>query len=195
MIKLEEALQSKLINLPKHNSIQDRVDWFVKQMENRIEVPDGLTKDDLRDWMNNQRIYRRLVREENLKMSFEQYLKMVEVAKECHIANNNLMVANSEIPNPVDWNDLDTHTKHMNIESVKKIYDNPNITAKDIHDEWMKNKIKDGWKYGDVKDANLKTHHLIIDFDQMNDIDKMKDQIFIDVVNNRREFIQKIKDI
>ncbi len=189
MIKLEEALQSKLIDLPKHNSIQDRVYWLMEQMKNRIKVPDDLSNNELKEWMRNQRIFRRLVREENLKVSFEQYLKMVEVAKECHIANNNLMVTNNEIPNPIDWNDLSTHTKHINISSVKKIYDNPSITAKDIHDEWMKNKIKDGWKYGDVKDDELKTHHLIVDFDKMNDVDKMKDQIFIDIVNNRRDFI------
>lgn len=127
-------------------------------------------------------------------MNFEKYLRLIEVAKECHIANNALMVSNGEIENPVDWNELDTHTKNINLASVLKIYDYPNLTAEDIHDEWMLNKIDDGWVYGEVKDVERKTHPLICDFDSMNDIDKMKDQIFIDKVNSRRNYIDGVSD-
>ena len=82
---------------------------------------------------------------------------------------------------------LDRHTKFINMKSVIKALENPNLTAKEMHDEWMNNKIEDGWKFGDVKDAELKTHPLIIDFELMNDVDKMKDQNFIDVCNKYRE--------
>lgn len=119
-------------------------------------------------------------------MNFKEYDILVKIAQECHRLNNELMLTNGEIQNAADWSELDSHTKFMNLKSVKKILDNPDITAKDIHDEWMKNKMLDGWTYGEVKDANLKTHPLIIDFELLNDVDKMKDQIFIDVVNKNR---------
>ena len=122
-------------------------------------------------------------------MNFEKYLRAVEVAKECHNANNALMVANGEVENPSDWDELDHHQKYVNIDSVSKILANPDITAENIHDVWMKNKMIDGWVYGEVKDAEKKTHPLICPFDEMNPIDKMKDQIFIDTVNARRDYL------
>lgn len=109
-----------------------------------------------------------------------------QIAQECHLKNDELMLANGEVPNSTSWHEMDDHMKDMNIKSVKKALLNPNLTAKDMHDEWMKNKIADGWRYGITKDADQKTHPLIIDFDKMNDIDKLKDQIFIDVVNKYR---------
>ena len=42
-----------------------------------------------------------------------------------------------------------------------------------------------------LKDNNLKHHPLIVDFDTMSDIDKMKDQIFIDIVKQHIKDSQK----
>lgn len=119
-------------------------------------------------------------------MNFKKYRTLVDIAQECHYKNNELMVMNGEEPNP-PWDTLDRHTKFMTFKSVLKALENPNLTAKDMHDEWMKNKISDGWTFGDVKDKEQKTHPLIIDFDLMNDIDKMKDQSFINICNKYRE--------
>ena len=37
---------------------------------------------------------------------------------------------------------LDRHTKFINMKSVIKALENPDLTAKDMHDEWMNNKIE-----------------------------------------------------
>ena len=108
--------------------------------------------------------------------------KIYDVCKVCHDKNNELMVANGETPRG-DWESLDQVDKDLTYKSVKRIIDDRTITAKDIHDEWMTNKESDGWVYGLVKDPVNKTHPLMIPFDEMSDIDKQKDQSFIDIVN------------
>ena len=59
---------------------------------------------------------------------------------------------------------------------------NPKITSEDIHIEWMNNKKKQGWVYGEVKDEDKKTHPCLVDYKDLSDLDKMKDSIFIDTV-------------
>jgi len=119
-------------------------------------------------------------------MNFKKYQTLVDIAKECHTKNNELMVMNGEEPKG-DWESLDRATKFINLKSVIKALENPDLTAKDMHNEWINNKIADGWSYGEVKDEELKTHPLITDYDSMNPVDKMKDQVFIDVCNKHRE--------
>lgn len=121
-----------------------------------------------------------------MKRNFRQMMLIINIAKECHSANDDLMLVNNEVPNLTDWHQMDDHTRSMNIKSVSKIIDNKYITAKDLHNEWMDNKIADGWKYGTVKNPELKTHPLIIEFEKMSDINKLKDQNFIDIVNKHR---------
>lgn len=111
-----------------------------------------------------------------------------KICELCHLANNELMIANNETPCG-NWDTLDSHLKQMTRDSVSVIIDKPNITAEDIHNTWMTNKAKDGWVYGDIKDANKKTHPLMIPFADMNAIDKAKDQSFIDIVNANRDLL------
>lgn len=108
--------------------------------------------------------------------------KIYNVCKLCHDKNNALMIANGETPRG-DWESLDQADKDLTYKSVKRIIDDPTITAKEIHDEWVTNKELDGWVYGPVKDVDNKTHPLMIPFDDMSDIDKEKDQSFINIVN------------
>lgn len=122
---------------------------------------------------------------------YEQVLKdtsINHICKLCHDANNELMVANGETPQGA-WDTLDDHLKQMTRDSVQVIINDPTITAEDIHNTWMDNKRRDGWVYGTTKDATKKTHPLMIPFDEMNDIDKAKDQSFIDIVNSHRHLL------
>lgn len=124
-------------------------------------------------------------------ISFSEWNYMIElnrICKMCHDNNNKLMILNGESPQ-VGWDMLDAESQYITYKSVKKIIDDPNITAECIHNEWMNNKKLDGWVYGEVKDVTKKTHPLIVPFDQLSEIDKQKDQSFIDIV--RKNF--KIK--
>ena len=55
--------------------------------------------------------------------------------------------------------------------------DNPDITSEENHNNWMKAKILQGWIYGQVKDFDKKTHPDLIPFNDLPDVEKLKDVV------------------
>ena len=51
------------------------------------------------------------------------------------------------------------------------------------HDEWMRVKQIEGWKYGEKKDAFWKTHPCMVAFDDLPVEQKAKDYIFKAIVD------------
>ncbi len=56
--------------------------------------------------------------------------------------------------------------------------DNP----KQLHQSWVEEKVRDGWIYGEVKDATLKTHPCMVQYSDLPDLQRRKDEIFQDTV-------------
>jgi len=54
------------------------------------------------------------------------------------------------------------------------------------HIAWMKNKLDEGWVYGEVKDPEKKTHHCLVSFDELPREQQAKDFIFRAVVHALR---------
>ena len=74
------------------------------------------------------------------------------------------------------------HNIEMNDDQRASLYDgirfqldNPDITSEENHENWMKMKIAQGWKYGTTKDFDEKTHPDLVPFDDLPDIEKLKD--------------------
>jgi len=55
------------------------------------------------------------------------------------------------------------------------------------HISWMKQKVENGWVYGEVKDPEAKTHPCIVPFDQLPVEQQAKDYIFRAVVHALKE--------
>ena len=51
------------------------------------------------------------------------------------------------------------------------------------HDSWMRQKLEEGWKYGPIKNPELKEHPCIVPFDQLAVEQQAKDHIFRGVVH------------
>jgi len=69
-----------------------------------------------------------------------------------------------------------------NIDQMKSLLDgiafadeHPDMTPEQNHDNWMKMKVSQGWKYGPIKDFEKKEHPDLVPFDQLPDIEKRKD--------------------
>lgn len=60
-----------------------------------------------------------------------------------------------------------------------------NLTAGDSasHDSWMAQKVADGWVYGEVKDAETKTHPCIVPFADLPPAQQFKDTLFRTLVH------------
>lgn len=51
------------------------------------------------------------------------------------------------------------------------------------HNAWLKDKLADGWKYGPVKDLEEKTHPCCVSYDELPWEQKVKDKLFVAIVN------------
>lgn len=52
----------------------------------------------------------------------------------------------------------------------------PEATEIENHNNWMKKKIEQGWKYGLVKDFEKKEHPDLVPFEQLPECEKRKDK-------------------
>ena len=52
---------------------------------------------------------------------------------------------------------------------------NPDITPEENHANWMLMKVQQGWKYGEVKDFEKKTHPDLLPFDELPVVEQRKD--------------------
>jgi hypothetical protein len=56
------------------------------------------------------------------------------------------------------------------------------MCIRDRHNNWMKEKIADGWVYGPQKNVELKTHHCLMPYSELSESQRKKDEIFLHVV-------------
>jgi hypothetical protein len=52
---------------------------------------------------------------------------------------------------------------------------NPDVTSEESHENWIRSKYAQGWVYGPVKDFDKKTHPDIVPYDDLPEIEKLKD--------------------
>ncbi|WBQ09865.1 hypothetical protein L2D01_13380 [Hyphomonadaceae bacterium ML37] len=50
------------------------------------------------------------------------------------------------------------------------------------HDQWMAQKARNGWRYGEVKDADARTHPMMVPFEDLQVHERRKDALFAAVV-------------
>lgn len=52
----------------------------------------------------------------------------------------------------------------------------PEATPETNHENWMKEKVRQGWKYGIKKDFEKKTHPDLVPYDELAEIEKRRDK-------------------
>lgn len=109
-----------------------------------------------------------------------------KIARLCHNLNSTFCETVGE-PKQDKWNDLSSHLKRVTIEGVKNYLENPGLTCKDMHEQWMESKERDGWTFGRVKDENKKTHPSMIPYKELGENQKFKDYLFRCTVHFFRE--------
>ncbi len=51
------------------------------------------------------------------------------------------------------------------------------IIAKNVHEQWASNRIKQGWKYGIKRDEIKKEHPCLVEYDKLSEEEKEYDRI------------------
>ena len=63
------------------------------------------------------------------------------------------------------------------------LLNNPSSIPSDSHTNWSNEKFAAGWVYGDVKDAEKKTHPCLVPYSELPEEQKVKDAIFQSVAS------------
>jgi len=105
-----------------------------------------------------------------------------KVAKVCHEVNRAYCQSIGDMSQPT-WENAPEWQRKSAINGVSFHVTNPNAGADSSHVSWLAEKVKDGWAYGEVKDAEKKTHPCIVPFDQLPKEQQAKDYIFRAIVH------------
>lgn len=112
----------------------------------------------------------------------ELTLMQYRIAEACHEANKVWCEANNDYSQK-HFEEAEGWQQDSAIAGVKFRLANPDAKEDAQHNAWMEDKIKDGWVYGEVKDAEKKTHPCLIPFDQLPEFQQKKDRLFCAIVD------------
>jgi len=107
-----------------------------------------------------------------------------EIAHVVHEANRALqsVIGDPGVPVSPPWADAPEDQVRSSINGIKFTFDNPDVTPEQSHESWLAEKLENGWVWGPVKDAELKTHPNIKPYSEIPAAEKIKDHLFLAIV-------------
>lgn len=106
-----------------------------------------------------------------------------DLARIAHEVNASYCRAIGDDSQP-SWSDAPEWQKKSAFNGVQFHLNNPGSKPEDSHANWLKEKLADGWKYGEVKDPDLKTHPCCVEYDRLPIDQRVKDHLFIQVIRS-----------
>ena len=88
-----------------------------------------------------------------------------------------------------NWDEAPEWQIESAIVGVQFHLDNPDASPSASHDSWLKQKEEEGWKYGEVKDAEKKEHPCFVPYEQLPVQQQSKDYLFKQVVHSLKKFL------
>lgn len=108
-------------------------------------------------------------------------MNRVQIAAIAHNLNAAICAALGEVQPP--WAQAPEWQKQSALAGVDMHLNNPDATPEQSHESWMAQKVADGWVYGEVKDAEKKTHPCMRPYAELPEGQKIKDHVFRAVVH------------
>ncbi len=100
----------------------------------------------------------------------------------CHEVNKAYCESIGDNSQPF-WADAPQWAKDSAMNGVRFHLENPYAGPSGSHENWLKDKEADGWKYGPVKDPEKKEHPCFVPYDQLPKEQQVKDALFVAVVS------------
>ena len=103
------------------------------------------------------------------------------IAMVAHEANKAWCEVNGDLSQK-PWDDADEWQRETAIRGVVFALDHPDAPDSAQHEAWMADKLREGWTYGEVKDAVAKTHPCLVPFVGLPPAQQAKDRLFRAIV-------------
>jgi len=108
-----------------------------------------------------------------------------QIAKVAHNVNRAYCEAMNDLSQE-EWSNAQEWQRESAINGVKFHRENK-ATPSQSHNNWLKEKTGDGWVYGEIKDAERKTHPCMVPYDELPESQKAKDFIFSAIVEELKD--------
>lgn len=105
------------------------------------------------------------------------------VAKVCHEVNKAYCESLGDLSQPT-WEFAPDNIKQSAYDGVLFHLENPDAPPSASHENWLKFKKEDGWKFGPIKDAVKKEHPCFCPYDELPQEQRTKDFLFKQVVSS-----------
>lgn len=109
-------------------------------------------------------------------------LDLIEIARICHETNRGYCEAIGD-NSQVSWDSAPEWQQQSAINGVEFHFYN-NVTPEQSHQNWMKEKLENGWTFGDVKNEVAKTHPCMVPYSELPQLQRTKDFIFKAIVDS-----------
>jgi hypothetical protein len=106
--------------------------------------------------------------------------RIAAIARACHEVNRAYCESQGDLSQPA-WQDAPDWQRQSAVNGVIYALGHPNPKPADSHESWLAEKRRDGWRYGEVKDPEAKTHPCFVPYDELPASQKAKDYIFLAV--------------
>jgi hypothetical protein len=117
-------------------------------------------------------------------------MKTEAIARLCHEVNRAYCLSIGDDSQP-RWENAPEWQKKSAIIGVE-FHLNNETTPEQSHESWLKDKIADGWVYGEVKDPEKKTHPCMVPYDQLPVEQRTKDYLFKSIVDAHKQATKTI---
>jgi len=109
-------------------------------------------------------------------------LTPAQIARVCYEANR-AHCMNIGDHSKSTWDLAQKWVKEGLEQAVIEVLEDPNRPPETNHERWMAVKEEAGWKHGPVVAPDLKEHPCMLPYDQLPDSEKIKDSLFLAIVN------------
>jgi hypothetical protein len=108
-------------------------------------------------------------------------LTFEQIAQITHETNRTYRKLIGDTPMP-PWENCPPEHHESLTTGVRVLSENREKSPEAMHEDWCSHKRQNGWSYGPVQDAYLKTHPCLVPFDQLPAEQRLKDYLFRGVV-------------
>ena len=103
-----------------------------------------------------------------------------EIGRVCHEANRAYCIVVGDKNGLVGWDELAEDYKELTRVGVMGVL--KGNTPEMSHESWMKERLENGWKYGEKLNREAKIHPNLVPYNELPEKQKIKDHLFVNIV-------------